>query len=442
MTRAGSPVRGVVKMRRHFYYCARVPKRFAGLVLGSNGQPVQQVRIALHTDSLAEANAKAPKVAEQIRAEWEALAAGDAGRARDHYTAARKLAEARGFPYVPLADLAAPDASLEDLVRRVLSLADPGGNLASSAVVDAVLGAVPPALPTLSEVWDEYCDLTRTQHMRKSEAQLEKWKNPRRRALDLWTEVCGDIPLDRITRADALKFRKYWSDRIAADDLTPQYANKIIGHLSAIFRAYDDAHALDLKNPFKGLALKGETDNARPAFSLEWVRDRLLAPGALDGLNDEARDVLLVMVNTGLRPSEITDAPLADWHLSANVPYLAVTPTGRELKVAHTRREIPLLGVSLEAGRRIVARGGCTRYLHGATRWSAAVGKYLRENGLAESPRHTPYSLRHYIENRLQATGADDRVRADILGHRYARPRYGDGGAVAGRAAALVKIAL
>ena len=35
-----------------------------------------------------------------------------------------------------------------------------------------------------------------------------------------------------------------------------------------------------------------------------------------------------------------------------------------------------------------------------------------------------------------------DRVRADILGHKYERPRYGDGGALGGRRDALALIAL
>jgi hypothetical protein len=30
-------------------------------------------------------------------------------------------------------------------------------------------------------------------------------------------------------------------------------------------------------------------------------------------MNDEARDVFLIMINTGLRPSNITDAPLDDF---------------------------------------------------------------------------------------------------------------------------------
>ena len=147
-------------------------------------------------------------------------------------------------------------------------------------------------------------------------------------------------------------------------------------------------------------------------------------------------------INTGLRPSEITGAPLEDFEVTHNIPFMRVAQNGRKIKVAHTEQDIPLLGVSLEAARRIVARGGIQRYQHKADSWSAAVNKYLKTNGLRETPKHVAYSVRYYIENALLAANVDDRVRADLLGHEYRRPSYGDGGALAGRRAALELIAL
>lgn len=101
-----------------------------------------------------------------------------------------------------------------------------------------------------------------------------------------------------------------------------------------------------------------------------------------------------------------------------------------------------MLGVSLEAAHRIAARGGILRYWQKATHWSSVVNKYLRTNGLAETQTHTAYSLRHYVEDALLTSGVDDRVRADILGHKYKRPVYGSGGGLPLRRDALAKIAL
>lgn len=66
----------------------------------------------------------------------------------------------------------------------------------------------------------------------------------------------------------------------------------------------------------------------------------------------------------------------------------------------------------------------------------------MQNNRLKEAPKNVAYSVRHYIENALLLAKVDDRIRADILGHEYKRPNYGDGGALAGRREALERIAL
>ncbi|MEM7721729.1 MAG: DUF6538 domain-containing protein [Pseudomonadota bacterium] len=431
---------GIVNDRGRYYWVKRVPKRFAGLVLGQDGKPVTQVRQALHTDSAAEAQAKAAQVEAARIAEWEALAAGDSKSAYSHYQAARKLAQAHGFSYRPVEDLATDDTRA--IIDRLLSLVENGNLTASDARIDAVLGAVPAVMPTLSQVKGEYYDLTKTRHLQKSESQLHRWRLPRDRAVkNFITVVEEDPPVDMITRAHALQFRAWWSERVEKGRKI-ESANKDFGHLSEIFGTWAKLTDHDIPNPFDGLRLEGKDVRNRPSFSRAWVADKLLAPGAFDALNDEARDVFMMLINTGLRPSEVTDAPVDDFHLDHNVPHFSVAAHGRELKVAHTARDIPLLGVSLEAARRIVARGGIQKYRHKANGWSALVNKYLANNDLKESPDHVIYSLRHYVEDALLAAKVDDRVRADILGHKYHRPSYGDGGALIGRRDALALIAL
>jgi integrase len=435
--------KGTDRSGEKFSYLKRVPKRYAGLVKSENGKPLKEVRIALRTDSRTEAEAKAAQIERALFAEWEALLAGDEGTARAHYLAARSLAEARGFPYVPMNDLAA--GNLDELVRRVLTLGErDGSGVASAPAAEAILGAVPEALPSFKEAVDEYFAEVRARHTQKSEGQRKKWRNTRDRAVARFLEVMGreDMPLAEVDRAAARKFRDWWLDRIA-EGYKINSANMEIGALSDIVSTWAKAKDVELDNPFAGLSVPGKDKSERPPFSRAFIRDTMLKPGALDAMNDEARDVLLMLVNTGCRPSEITDAPLEDFVVDAPIPFLRIAPNGRELKVAHTRRDIPLLGVSLDAARRIVARGGISdRYAHKAAGWSAAVNKFLRTNGLLETPKHVVYSIRHYVEDAMLEAGVDDRVRADILGHKYDRPRYGAGGALAGRRKALEAIAL
>ncbi len=443
---AGGVDLGLTCVKGRYYWVKRVPKRFASVARGQDGHPVSQVRVALRTDSLSEAKSLAPQVEAQKLAEWEAALAGDQGAQRAHFLATKRLCETKGYPYVPLETLLEDP---ESLVRRVLELGENGISTASVQKASAVLGTVPNVLPSLNEVLTAFVVLTETRHLQKSEAQKHKWFLPRQRAVRNFLNVFHgtelkapkDAPLEKIDRSAALKFRKWWSERIKSG-MKVESANKDFTHLSQMIATWASLTESEYVNPFKGLRLDGIDKGTTPPFSREWVTGRLLARGALDGLNEDARDVLLVMVNTGLRPSEITDAPIEDIILESDIPYWRVAPNGLQLKVINTARDIPLLGVSLEAATRIRARGGVSRYRNKTGSWSALVNKYLKTNGLKETEKHVAYSLRHYVEDALLAARIDDRIRADILGHKYKRPNYGTGGGLAGRNTALQRICI
>ena len=233
--------------------------------------------------------------------------------------------------------------------------------------------------------------------------------------------------------------------RIEAGETQAETANKDFGHLSQVVREWCDLKGhTEIDNPFAKLRFDKAIDPlaTRPPFSRCWIAERLLASNALGRLNAEARDAFLVLITTGLRPSEVLSCPIDDFVLDAPIPFLRVAPHGRELKQRHTEKDIPLLGVSLEAANRIVQRGGITRYRDKANAWSSVVNKSLETKELKETPKHSAYSLRHYVEDAHLTAGADDRVRADILGHKYARPVYGSGGGLEMRRAALDRIAL
>lgn len=435
--------------RGYYYWVKRVPKRYRDVVRGLDGQPISQVRVALQTDSRKEAEARAPLVEAERMAEWEAMLSGDSASAARHYAAIKEIAARKGFVYTPAPRLR--DSDVQDILERLAALADRSGTLtAPRQVVKALLGAVPEALPTFPEVLAEYYELTSTRHLKKSESQLRRWRIPRDRAVRNFVEITSArsesgvpiaLPVNEITREHALKYRKWWVDRVA-EGLAPGSANKEIGHLSEILSTWIELKQVNMENPFEKMRLDGDESGQRPAFSRAWVRDHLLAPGAFDRTNEESRDILFMMINTGCRPSEITDAPPEDYVLDAPIPFLRIAPHGRELKVAHSRRDIPLLGVSLEAAKRIKGRGGIIRYRMRSNNWSASINKFMGKNGLKETPAHTAYSLRHYVENALLSAGVDHRVRVDILGHRYERPLYGDGGGLEARAEALARIAL
>lgn len=73
---------------------------------------------------------------------------------------------------------------------------------------------------------------------------------------------------------------------------------------------------------------------------------------------------------------------------------------------------------------------------------SGALSKYLKSNGLIPSDKHTVYSLRHSFQDRLLAANAPDRVQADLMGHKFHRPYYGEGSSLKQKLEWLQKVQL
>lgn len=427
-------MRHITRDRGRWYYVQRVPKQFAHL------DPRRFVRIALRTDSETEARAKAPDIERSLWAYWEALDRGDRAAVDERLTAMKKIAQARGFAYRPAAEIAT--GPIEELVRRVEAL-ERGSRLAGPVETAAILGAVEEPDRTIVEEMEEFLRLTKDRVAGKSEAQMRRYELTRRRTAADFVKVCGDKPLRSLTKADGVTFRAHWVDRVLVGGMNANTANKQIGHLSDLVKTLGSLRDVAYPNPFAGLRLHEVAKSSRVPFSTEWIRTKIAADGALAGLNEEARDVLLVMVNTGARPSEIINAELRDWRLGGEHPHLRIrVRKGQGLKTEDSSRDIPLLGVSLAAAKRIVERGGFARYAGDSSSWSAATTKYMTENGIREEPGCTPYSLRHSFEDRLLDAGCDERIRADLMGHKYARPNYGSGGRMPRVTEEIAKIAI
>jgi integrase len=104
-------------------------------------------------------------------------------------------------------------------------------------------------------------------------------------------------------------------------------ANKDIGQLSRV----SVRRHLNIPDIFRGLRLRGQTERSRMPFEPEFIQDKLLAAGALDDLNEDARYVLYVMSETGMRPSEVVNLQEDAIRLDAKIPYVKIQPDGRKL---------------------------------------------------------------------------------------------------------------
>jgi len=405
----------LIKRNDHWHIRRRVPRRFAEI------DQRDYVWVSLHTDLEDVAKRKAPAVWAELLEAWEAKLHGDGDDAEARFAAARHLAGIRGFRYLPAADVA--KLPRDELFRRIEAAIRPDGTVDKIEARATLGGAQKPEL-TLSRALKAFWSLAADRTTGKSPDQIRRWENPRKKAIANLIAVIGDKALHEITADDMLDFRAWWLEKMRDESLTANSANKDFIHIANVLRTVNKMKRLGLDLPLTDLAIKAGEKVTRPPFSPEWIKTKLLAPGALDGLNHEARAILLGMVNTGYRPSEGAALTRDQIRLDHAVPHISIEPVGRQLKSQYARRRIPLLGVSLEAFRAFPE--GFPRYRDSAA-LSATVNKFLRENHLLETPKHSMYSLRHSFEDRMLAAGIDERIRRDLFGHSLNRERYGAG---------------
>jgi len=405
----------IKKRGKKFSLYKRVPKRYASI------EPRTFVWCSLGTDSEREAQDKAPLVWSQMLDGWEAKLKGDTKDADLRFEAAKELAAARGFRYMPANRLA---DDLEQVVERVAAISGPEDQPDAFEAEALLGGAEPPALK-VSQCLDLYWQLARDKIQGKSDDQLRRWKNPRIKAVNNFVEVCGDKAITKITPDDMLDFRGWWMDKIESEGLATTSANKDFTHLGDVLKTVNVMKRLGLILPLTGLAFKESEAKQRPSFADKWIKEKILADGALDGLNDQAAAIVRLMVNTGARPSELAALTPDCIHLDADVPHISIEAVGRQLKSSNAKRCIPVCGVSFEALKAFPE--GFERYRGSSAGLSAVVNKFMRNNGLLETPKHSLYGLRHSFEDRQLAAGVDERIRRDLMGHALNRERYGKG---------------
>lgn len=419
------------KRNGHLTLRKRVPRRYA-LV-----EPREYVWISLHTDLEDVAKRKAAGVWDEMLEAWEAKLHGDHGDAEARFEAAKDLAAIRGYRYLPAAEVA--KLPRKELFERLSKVKRNDGTV-DKAEATALLGGAKKPDITINRALDLYWTLAQDKTIGKSEDQIRRWRNPRIKAIKNLVNLIGDKPIAQITPDDMLDFREWWLEKMQAEGLTANSVNKDLSHISTVLKTVNKMKRLGLMLPLSDLSVKNGAKVTRPAFSRAWIEDVLLKPGALDGLNEEARAILLGMVNTGYRPSEGASLTAAQIKLDAEVPHISIEPVGRQLKSQYARRKIPLLGVSLEAFKAFP--NGFPRYGDKSATLSATVNKFLREHKLLETPDHSMYSLRHGFEDRMLAAGIDDRIRRDLFGHSLTRERYGQGASLEQARELLLPVAI
>lgn len=404
-----------------FRYYRRVPTEVANLDRRTH------VKQSLKTRNHREALQRAEEIHRATEAMWRAFLHGkDRGESLSNYEAAVKAATSMGFVYRPASDL--EGMSLDEMERR-LKIAHASLDKAP-VVVDAMLGTAPLPVSRLSDIWKLFEEHGAAGLKGLSPDQKRKHKVSRLRAIEYAkTAMGGDLELPSIKRADVLKFRGWWLEKIEQEKLKAYSANRCFSDLKGMLTVIDDALQTEYRAPWDKIRLKATNAtklDKRPPFPVEWVQNKILAVGAMDNLNEDARLIVYVMAETGMRLGEVCNLRPEDIRLNDEIPHVEVADRDdRRQKTDYSIRRIPLVGVALWAMKQ--RPNGFARYQDNADSASAIINKIMEKNGLRPTAKHTVYSLRHTFQDRIENAGASDRLQSDLMGHEFGRPTYGDG---------------
>jgi integrase len=356
-----------------------------------------------------------------------------------------KRAQQLGFAYATHQEVA-NDPRIDVLLHRVETLIKIG--IDDPINQDALLGGTMRASAVLlSQLVDQYMQLPKVMFsnksgglLGKSEKQIAVFRKHREKAVELLIAQIGDKDILAITVADANKFTDWYTNHVRVSQIGTDGPRKHIDVIRKMIRSicerdrltYQDAWA---QNPFP------RHDGQRNAFSIAFVKDTILAPGALDGMKRADRDLLYVLADTGARLSEICNLRKPFIHVGPkdNIPHIRIRPVGRQLKSKNAARDVPLIGVALEAMRRNA--DGWPQYRDNASAASKEINRWIKtllpaDVEITDSDDENKegtclYGLRHAFKDRLRAIRAEDEMKVALMGHDVGvtgkTPDYGRG---------------
>lgn len=236
---------------------------------------------------------------------WEAKLVGQAGNAVAYSKELKNIAKSHRLSFLrprevaelPLSQFAERLSAVEDLVKP--------GECVSVPTVEALLGPTNERALKVSGAYSLYLEECDVKQKAKSIEQRKKWRRNMDRTVRLLIDAVGDIPFLEMERVHVRQFRDALKSEIDHGAMQGRTANKYISAISKMYKIVSEKTGAGSPNPFEKQRFEVGRARKRPAFTTQWIQEKLLAPEALSGLDDDARDVFLLMVNTGARPSEI-----------------------------------------------------------------------------------------------------------------------------------------
>ena len=242
-------------------------------------------------------------------------------------------------------------------------------------------------------------------------------------------DVLGDRPLDEYSFSDAAMYRDYLLKR----GLNTASVKRNLSTIRSIINLTIQEHGLDCRNAFSKVYLP-ELDDVKQRKPIPIASIRQIQKDCVS-YDDEARWLVSLISDTGMRLSEAAGLHVDDIKLDDDVPHIDLKPhPWRRLKTKGSQRQIPLVGASLWAAQRIKADTNNSPYAFSrytsskgtnANSASAALNKWLKSRVPEGCVVH---SFRHSLRDRLRAVQCPSDMIDQIggwttkgIGHAYGK---------------------
>lgn len=313
--RAERQLRGLTKRGGVFQFRKAIPQKLQKLI--GKREFVQSLRTNDVEEAILRCRAAQAEFDDLIRNAREGRKPVERRSSADELA---EMALVMGLDYRPASEIARHGDHAEFLRRHRLweERGRPGGEQ-----FKAIFGEAD-KIVRLSTLLDDFIHETRDERARLNSREVDKKLNPLRKAVSDLIGFTGDIHIAELTARIAADFTQKLKDRVASGEIKPNTANKTLGHLRKTIAFAIESQRFSGDNPFASRRLKGKVGR-RPPYSTKFIRDNILAPGALNGLNDVCQALIWAMIDTGANASELCGLdPITDIFIHEPIPYINI----------------------------------------------------------------------------------------------------------------------
>ena len=155
-------------------------------------------------------------------------------------------------------------------------------------------------------------------------------------------DVLGDRPLDEYSSSDAANFRDY----LLKKGLTTNSVKRNFATIRSMINLSIQEHGLECRNAFSKVFLP-DLDDTKKRKPIPIDNIRQIQRDCMEA-DDEARWLVALISDTGMRLSEAAGLHMDDIKLDEEVPHIDLKPHAwRGLKTRGSQRQIPLVAASL-----------------------------------------------------------------------------------------------